>query len=93
MQQGEQVDVLMDCDAVSARKAIDVDYFRQKVLRRGGFVVFEGAYVRLAFPKIMLENDGNISLLKLIVIVLKETCREDIHILLGSIFEEQYDVR
>lgn len=42
MQQGEQVDVLMDCDAVSARKAIDVDYFRQKVLRRGGAVCLEG---------------------------------------------------
>lgn len=43
MQQGEQIDVLMDCDAVSARKAIDVDYFRQKVLRRGGAVLFGGA--------------------------------------------------
>ncbi|CAK9011490.1 Putative RNA-binding protein Luc7-like 1 [Durusdinium trenchii] len=32
----EQVDILMDCDAVSARKPIDVDLFRQSVLSAGG---------------------------------------------------------
>lgn len=44
-QRRERVDVLLDCDAVSARRPIDVDAFRSRVLRRGGLCLAPGLKV------------------------------------------------
>lgn len=49
---GEHVDVLLDCDAVSARKKMDVDKFRLSVLKGGGVcLVLSNPAKRIAFQK------------------------------------------
>ena len=49
---GESVDVLLDCDAVSARKKMDVDKFRLSVLRAGGVcLVLSNPAKRIAIHK------------------------------------------
>ncbi|CAK9010713.1 unnamed protein product [Durusdinium trenchii] len=57
-QQGEQVDILMDCDAVSARKPIDVDLFRQSVLSAGGLcLVLSNPAKRICIRKSKKRKD------------------------------------
>jgi len=49
---GEAVDILLDCDAVSARKKVDVDKFRHAVLRTHGLcLVLSNPAKRIAIHK------------------------------------------
>ncbi|CAE7633475.1 LUC7L [Symbiodinium pilosum] len=64
-QTGEAADVLMDCDAVSARKKIDVDKFRFSVLRPGGVcLVLSNPAKRIAIQK--SSSNGTTGLCELV---------------------------
>lgn len=65
LRRGEEVHVLLDCDAVGARKHIDVVAFRKSVLRTGGLcLVLSNPAKRTAIVK-RCRQDGSATLLEL----------------------------